>query len=252
MTDFQISDDSLIILGAAYAGKEAVGVIAELMKEMLGPSARAIGKGIAAPIEAWAERRVKSASDTVFTAARTIADSGGTARPVPGRILGPLLEKSSLEEEPDLRARWAALLANASMTPDAVLPSFVSILGELSPIEARLLQRIYELSIQYAPIVARTNNPNNTEADHLRSKQIIDALTQESLMESVGVLSASAFIVYATNLERLMLISQGDADSDLPGANWPIVTTSFGDAFMAACMTPIEREGVHGYVHVRP
>ena len=55
-------------------------------------------------------------------------------RPVPVGVLIPLLEKASLEEDDFLRTRWAALLATSATRADGILPSFVSILGELSPV----------------------------------------------------------------------------------------------------------------------
>lgn len=63
---------------------------------------------------------------------------------VPLKTLLPLLENASLEQEADLQAKWAALLANASIEANAVLPGFVEILKQLSPAEARLLDGMWE------------------------------------------------------------------------------------------------------------
>src|SRR5581483_8633125 len=68
--------------------------------------------------------------------------AGKAPQPVPGRLLLPILEKGSLEEDGDLQQRWAALLANSAAQPENVLPAFVSILAELSPVEAALLERL--------------------------------------------------------------------------------------------------------------
>ena len=214
------------------------------MRVVFGPSARALGKGLATPLEKWAEGRAESAGGIVMDAARITRESGMKPNAVPGRVLWPLLEKASVEEDSGLRARWAALLANASMNPEGVLPSFVAILGELAPIEARLLQRIHEVSIQYTAITARTNNPMNTEADHLHAVAVVDMLRSEPLMADVGIDSGAAFDVYTGNLHRMELINSVASPPNWDGLDFPLATTPFGDAFVAACMTPAERASV--------
>ena len=72
-------------------------------------------------------------------------DAGRDAAAVPGRVLLPLLEAASLEDDQQLRRMWSTLLANAadSTRPGDMLPSFVSILSELSPVEALILENLY-------------------------------------------------------------------------------------------------------------
>src|SRR5438128_511253 len=169
--------DPLTILGLSYVGKEAIAVVGEFAREIFGPSARAVGKGIAAPLEAWAERRVEATKSVIVDAALQVQAAGGNPHPVPGRVLMPLLEKASLEEDHELRRRWVALLANAAIEPAAVLPAFVAILGELSPKEARLLEHIYRHSLEWAEHQKRhpINSPMNTETSHERGVELISA-----------------------------------------------------------------------------
>lgn len=56
----------------------------------------------------------------------------------------PLLENASLEEEDSMQNKWAALLANAVGGYLEVTPNYVNILAELSPIEAAILDKIYD------------------------------------------------------------------------------------------------------------
>ena len=62
----------------------------------------------------------------------------------PGRVLpkvvAPLLEAGSLEEESDMKDRWAALLASAATDPNKVPPAFPRILSEISSKEALILE----------------------------------------------------------------------------------------------------------------
>ena len=60
------------------------------------------------------------------------------AKPVEPKLLFQVLEKASLEDDDYLRDKWASLLASAA-TGRKVHPSFVSILSQLSPDEARIL-----------------------------------------------------------------------------------------------------------------
>ena len=63
------------------------------------------------------------------------------------KVLVPLLENGSLEEEEDMQNRWVALLANAANPEfkEEIRPSFIEILKELSPIEALILDTIVDI-----------------------------------------------------------------------------------------------------------
>jgi hypothetical protein len=55
----------------------------------------------------------------------------------------PILQHASVEDDHEMQSRWAALLANNSATPDKVLPGFPRILSELSPLDVRILDWLY-------------------------------------------------------------------------------------------------------------
>lgn len=58
------------------------------------------------------------------------------------KIFMPLIEACSLEEDDDMVSKWAGLLASAA-SGGMVLPSFIRILSDLSPDEARIIDYIY-------------------------------------------------------------------------------------------------------------
>jgi AcrR family transcriptional regulator len=65
--------------------------------------------------------------------------------PMPSpRLLLPIMEASSVEDNETLQDMWAGLLATASQETDAVWPSFVETLKQLTPDEARYLQRLHD------------------------------------------------------------------------------------------------------------
>jgi hypothetical protein len=65
-------------------------------------------------------------------------------RPVPPKVAIPLIEAAAIEDEPDLMALWAELLANA-MDPDRpkVPRRLVSILEELTADDAAALAKLF-------------------------------------------------------------------------------------------------------------
>jgi hypothetical protein len=65
---------------------------------------------------------------------RTIGARGGTNRHR-NQVALPL------EEDDDLRAKWAALLANAATAEqgDYILPAYAEILRQLTPVQAKML-----------------------------------------------------------------------------------------------------------------
>jgi Abortive infection alpha len=135
--------DPLTILGISYVGKEAISIVGQFTRDIFGPSARAIGEGMAAPLREWARHRAERAERLIVDAALTADSMGGVAHPVPGRVLLPILEHGSLEEDEALRQKWVRLLASAAVTPEVIPPMYPAILAELSPTDARLLDWIH-------------------------------------------------------------------------------------------------------------
>jgi hypothetical protein len=68
-------------------------------------------------------------------------------REVPMRLQVPLLEAASLIEEDELRDLWANLLLNFGNASSGVSMerSFISVLRELSPFEAAILERVFSI-----------------------------------------------------------------------------------------------------------
>jgi hypothetical protein len=80
----------------------------------------------------------------VWNRAQAVLNAAGiTGKPVPLKILVPLLHYASLEEDVYLQERWAALLASTCADPNDVLCSFPTLLSQLSPQEARFLEALY-------------------------------------------------------------------------------------------------------------
>jgi hypothetical protein len=202
---------TIVGLGAT-AGKEAVSVVGHFVKEIFGPTSRAVGMGIAAPVRAWAERRVERAKQLVIDAAILADKKGITPHAVPGRVLLPILEYASVEEDNEMQRRWAALLAS-SATESSIPPSFPRLLSDLGPLEVYILSSTYKTPPQ----------------GPLTYVQIEDILSKDTPLVSLQIAIAT--------LIRLGLIALNGGGDD----SWEelsvrtIILTGLGKEFTKAC-----------------
>jgi abortive infection alpha-like protein len=60
----------------------------------------------------------------------------------------PIIEACSVEDNETLQDVWAGLLATASQDTDAISPSFVETVKQLTPDEARYLKRVQEIVLE--------------------------------------------------------------------------------------------------------
>jgi len=134
---------AVVIAGLATVGKPTVESLTAILGKILAPSADAVGEGIAAPLHAWAKRRGERAAQTLLDAADLLENAGIQPQRVPEKVLLPILEHSSVEEEAALQKAWVALLANAAIPDNRVIPGFASILNQLTPTHANILHWMY-------------------------------------------------------------------------------------------------------------
>lgn len=125
---------------AIDAARDAGGFIGELIKE---PLRERVG--------IWTDnlkvRRWENQLALVERARKKIAELGSDVQwqSIPMRIGVPLLEAASLSEEADLQEKWVNLILNYGNARSGIplQKSFISILGELTPLEAVILDAIY-------------------------------------------------------------------------------------------------------------
>jgi hypothetical protein len=122
-----------------------------LARKMLGPAADEVAEMLRDSIRVYRYQRQLR----LLQKAESMASKAGfTPQAVPLKLLFPLLEGASLEEDEDLHTMWAALLANASHPSllNLVLPSFAEVLRVLTPDEAKVLDAAYRYArSQVAP-----------------------------------------------------------------------------------------------------
>lgn len=240
---------AMVIAGLKYVGQPSAELVKDFIGRILAPPADAIGAIAAHPIVEWQKRRVERGEQVVEHASVLVQQAGKEPKAVPGRLLLSILEHSSVEEEPDLSRAWVALLANASISPTHVLPAFPKLLSELSPLEARLLQYLYDIHVS-------ENRTRSLFPNHLHDERRLDTDKQqlEKLREArgdreiryrLGIDSSDIYNVITENVERMSLIRRtpdyGDAPEKYEGHSWGISLTTLGQAFVKACRPPLNR-----------
>jgi hypothetical protein len=76
-----------------------------------------------------------------------IESSGLKKNQISLKVLVPLMEYSSLEEDANMQEKWVNMLANAATGNVEVSPNYIGILKELSPIEVLILENLFQGTI---------------------------------------------------------------------------------------------------------
>ena len=141
-------DKTDIELAGAVAKGSAEGVTAGLLKsfhELLaliaGPACEEIGQHFRDRIRLY---RLKDAVRLLEAVRDLHARLGIPVGEVHPKLLFPILEHASLEDDPTLARLWAGLLASASA--GRALPAYVDIAKQLAPDDAKLLRTVYTAS----------------------------------------------------------------------------------------------------------
>jgi hypothetical protein len=142
-----MNPDDLVSTAPAIAkGAVALGAsvpFTAIAKRMLGPAADEFAEMMRDQVRLYRYGRQLSC---VQKAAKMAEDAGFAPNEVPSKLLFPLLEGASFEENEDLHTMWAALLANASSPKwaDGVRPGYIALLRQMAPDEAALLNWLYK------------------------------------------------------------------------------------------------------------
>lgn len=130
----------------AVATKAVSAVVEEakgLFGKFLGPACEELGALIGEHVRIL---RLKNQLRILRKATKILEAEGLEPKAVNLKTFVPLLEAGALEEDPDMAERWASLLASAANPngKEIVEPSFVDILKQLSPLQAKILDAIYQ------------------------------------------------------------------------------------------------------------
>ena len=222
---------AVVIAGLQKFGGPVSELVRDFLTKVLSPTGEALGSVVAHPIVEWQRRRVDRGKKLLENAAAALEAAGREPKPVPARVLMPLLERGSLEEDSELRDRWVALLANAASNPDEVIPAFVSILSELSPSEARILRRLDEIQSEQR-YLRQFSGPDDS-GDFRRLTELDKASTLGQVRDHAGIDSDFHLNILIANLQRLGLlaVTVSPSGEELHALR----VTRLGRALVAAC-----------------
>jgi hypothetical protein len=104
---------------------------ADLLDKLAGPMATEIGQTFGDAARVF---RFKRALKLLEKVQRITREAGFEPQAVQPKLLLPILEHASLEEEEPIHDRWATLLANAANLDfkRALYPAFIHVLADLS------------------------------------------------------------------------------------------------------------------------
>lgn len=114
--------------------------LTELLKKFAGPAAEELGAILGDSVRVY---RVKNLLRTTERTKRILQEAALPPNQIPSRLLLPILDTCSVEDDDDLQEKWAGLLASASQDADQLSPSFIETLKQLTPKEAKHLDFIF-------------------------------------------------------------------------------------------------------------
>ncbi len=229
---------------------KAVKPLVDNLARLTGPMSEELGLLFGDKVRAY---RHSNLTTIVDAAVKGLEGTGKPVDPVPPRLLLPILDAASLEANPPLQAMWSGLLASASQEKDSMSPSFIETLKQLTPDEARLLQRWWTDQIRPALEKERRDavEMDSKLLDMRRRKDLPDP--RESLMSGVRgrvvwKIQQRDFGVHSDTFERLGLIrrdfgvqvetTRGD-DDEITDVKSEIgsrfIYTEYAVSFLEAC-----------------
>jgi hypothetical protein len=131
---------------------ETFNKFADLVHRLTGPVCDDIGAMISDSMKPY---RAKNLVNTLQKTERILREAGLPANAVPTRLLFPIVDASSIEDDETLQEMWAGLLATASQQSDSVSPSFIETLKQLTPDDARHFEVVCQDSVKHFNEVRR-------------------------------------------------------------------------------------------------
>ena len=231
-------------MGASQSQKAGDGVTQAMAGRDVNITQNLIGLSYADVKLMIAEDREHNIEQVWARAQEMLREAGVQPGPVPLKTLVPLLQYASIEEDEYLQAQWAALLANAAIAQIEVHTAYPDILRQLSPIDARLLDLLFdqlsEATIRAATMWTAPGHATLLTLDELWNRSVRDPT---SLRNLTGF--DEALHVAVDNLMRLNLLTKQTivttTESHEPGTMPSIdnyYLTVFGRRFVEACRRP--------------
>lgn len=182
--------------------------VGEIIKAVAVPPAKIIGSWLGEILSInYSQWRVKQAAKVVEGAGEILAELGLEPTVCKPKVLLPLIEQASLEDDEDLTKKWMGLLAS-SVTGDSIHPSYPRILSELVQSEAKVIDYLYSLEIAFEAL-----KEDKTTDGRKKRRQVLKQFRLKNLKESVA-LDDEVFSQAIDNLLRLRLCNHPEEYED--------------------------------------
>jgi hypothetical protein len=224
----------------------ALDKLADIIHKLAGPMAEEIGMMMADKIKVY---RVKNWVSVVRKTEQILAEAHIPANAVPPRLFLPILEAASIENDETLQGLWAGLLASASEESDSLSPSFVETLKQLTPAEAKTLNKWFDFAERRHGFLGPANSliqSTDGPAPHL------EILTTETF-ERLGLIrreydlqeKSRTFIEqFLISAEQTNQLFNWPKTEKLPEITYQFKFTEYGFQFMNACRGPRKQTDV--------
>jgi hypothetical protein len=209
----------------------AVDKAIDLLHKLAGPMFEEFGAMLGDKVRV---HRVKNLIRTFQETERLLSEAGLQANAVPLRLLLPIIESSSVEDNESLQKLWAGLLATASQETDSVSPSFVETLRQLTPDEARHLKHVCESLRKRTKITLPGDAPVTPYAF---TKAWGAPPTASDTFERLGLIRRD-YDVKLWSRNAHPSTSEEAIDSMEPEVLYRFVFTRYAVNFLAACEGP--------------
>jgi hypothetical protein len=192
-----VDDKDFVKVAAEGSAKGAVDALLEPFKVLILPFCTQVGMTLGD----WGNYfRLKNAIKILGRTNALLENAGLQPQPISPKLLLPIVEHSSLEEDDNLQTLWACLLATAA-SPDTgkkVLPCFSEILRQLTPADAKYLKCFYERVEQEFS----NTFPDNTPTANSIQKVTIDGRELMTVFNSAGLSRVSKITKTDTNAQQ--------------------------------------------------
>lgn len=225
--------------------------VGEIFKSVAVPPAKIIGSWLGEILSInYSQWRVKQAAKVVEGAGEILAELGLEPTVRKPKVLLPLIEQASLEDNEDLTKKWMGLLAS-SVTGDSIHPSYPRILSELIQSEAKIIDHLYSLEVAFEAIKIDKITERWRALKQFRLKQLKEsvALDNEVFSRSIDNLLRLRLCNHPEKYEDYEVVVDTALDSDELDVSTESITnrftdteairlTNLGKSFVKACRGP--------------
>jgi hypothetical protein len=143
---FELMSSLEIIVNSDGIPKEVVEESNRLVARLFGPSIQEFGNSLSETIRL---RRYNNQNEIFGQVETLLGDTEAKLNTIPLKVLAPMVDASSYEEDKELQTKWAYLIANAlTYDTDIVFnQNCITILNGISSQDAQLLDKVHELLI---------------------------------------------------------------------------------------------------------